>query len=318
MSVKYLSVSLLLVGVMLTAGCGTMGGGSQLQNAVYDTHRRVSNLDKNLEGSISKLNENAVELGARMDANDQQLKSLQGVVEENTVKLSGIEKKLDALRDSLYRYFRLSQAPASSGAPGTSRPSEVNVDDQGIQVVPPAGAKIRETEPPPEEAPVTSLPPPTPAAPTPAAPAATPTNEPTAKAPTTAPATPSSMSADAEYQQARRSYASGDYATALDQFSAYLERNPNADNAPNAQFYKAVSLHDLAKYEQAIAEFEKLRTNHPDSVRVPSAMMSEGVCHKKLGQTERAKEMFQEVIQNYPMTPAADQAKSELRRLQGN
>ncbi len=312
MSGKHLSVALCLVVATMAAGCGTMGGGSQLQNAVYDTHRRVSNLDKNLGGSIEKLNENTVELGARMDANDQQLKALQGVVEENTHRLEGLEKKLDGLRESLYRYFRLS---TSAAPPPAGVPNETVMSDT-VQVTPPPGRAPANAEPAPE-GPVSSLPAPVAAPPAqpeiaPATPAAQPPQT------RTAAPEPAAMSADAEYQRARRSYASGDYAAALEQFSAYLERNPNADNAPNAQFYKAIALSDMGKDEQAISEFEKLRTEHPDSVRVPSAMFSEGLCHKKLGQTERAKSLFQEVTQNFPMTPAADQARSELKKLQGN
>ena len=57
MSAKHL-IAPLLVLVLDAAGCGTMGGGNQVENAIYATHHIVTNLDKNLEPSIGKLNEN--------------------------------------------------------------------------------------------------------------------------------------------------------------------------------------------------------------------------------------------------------------------
>ena len=304
MSARHLIVPFVLAGLAL-AGCGTLGGSSQVENAVYDTHRRVANLDKNLEGSVSKLNENVAGLLARVDQSDQQVKALQSTVEENTVKLNGVEKKLDSLTNTLYRMFRLSQTPSLPGG-GTS---PVTPDMQrDVQVIPPGGDIL--------EAPQPTAPPGAKAGAQPAA--GTPPVAPPPMSSAAVPPPPAAGDQDADYQQAQRSYASENYPLALEQFSAFLQRYPTSQTCPNAQFWRAKSLQNLERYEEAIAEFTKLQTAYPTSVRVPYAMLYEALCHKKLGQTERAAELLKEVVKNYPMTPAADQAKTELQKAKGN
>jgi len=311
---KPLIVFLAVIVLALAAGCSSMGGGKQLQNAVYDTHRRVSNLDKSLEGSVTKLSENAADLVARVDATDQQLKSLQSTVEENTMKLNGLEKKLDSLRSSLFNYFKLSQSPAPATSP-TPGASEIGTDTvQDVRVVPPAGQRTRPEQ---ESAPAA---PPAEAPSNLDAPSAPLTESKPAThkvAPVTETAPPSPGNLEGDYQQAQKSYASENYNASLEQFTAYLKRYPNSENAPNAQFYKARSLQNTEQYDVAVREFEKLRANYATSVRVPYAMLYEAICYNKQGQSDRAAQLMQEVVKNYPMTPAADQAKSELKKVQG-
>ena len=291
---KPLIILLAVVVSALAAGCGSLGGGSQLQNAVYDTHRRVASLDKSLEGSVTKLSENAADLVARVDATDQQLKSLQSTVEENTMKLNGLEKKLDSIKNALFRSLNLSQSPASTSSSATG-PSEIVPDTtKDVRVTPPAA-----------EAP-SSL----------DAPVEPKAGSRKAAAAETAPPSAGS-NPEGDYQQAQKAYASENYNASLEQFTAYLQRYPNSENAPNAQFWKAKSLQNTEQYEDAVREFEKLRTNYATSVRVPYAMLYEAICYSKQGQSDRATQLMQEVVKNYPMTPAADQAKSELKMVQG-
>ena len=309
------AVFLLLAGSLVLAGCGTMGGGDQLKNAVYDTHRRVASLDKALEGSVTKLNENVTGLVARLDASDQEVKVLQQRTEENTVKLGAVEKKLDSLTNNLYRYFRLSQAPASGK---TGAPPEVTLEREDVGVIPPSGARAPASQPGQE-----TLPPPAGSArtereaplPPPAANVAAPANAATVAPPAAA---ETGGSAEADYQKARRSFVNEDYSTALDQFGGYLQQHPTAENGGDAQFYRARCLQNMEKYEDAVGEFGKLRTNYPTSQRLPYAMFYEALCHSRLGQTARATELMQEIVKNYPATPAAEQASKKLKELRGN
>jgi tol-pal system protein YbgF len=304
-SICWTVVGLVSVSV-LTAGCSTMGGGKDL---AYDTHNRVVNLDKNLSGTVDKLNQNTAELISRLDATDQQLKSLQTQVEDNSARSGQVEKKLDSLIASLRRF-------GSGATPPPPAPS-----GQGGEITPPSGEpQIRQpssVEPAPVQPP--------PNAPNGAMPPAASLPPPSAPAVAAAPVAPAAPVAavgtgnpEADYTQAQKSYASENYKAALEQFNAYLGQYPTSENAPNALFWKAKSLQSLEQYESAVGEFEKLRTNYASSVRVPYAMLYQATCQAKLGQTARANELMQEVIRNYPMTPAADQAKTELKRLKSN
>lgn len=135
---RYLPLFLAMLTVLpLAAGCAT-GGGNQVQNAVYDTHRRVANLEKNMQGSVQQLNETAAGLLARVDANDQALRGVAGALEENRAKLDIFEKKLDAL----IRTYRQQRAPLPvSGA--ASGQSEVEIGDQDFVVENTAGSGTR-------------------------------------------------------------------------------------------------------------------------------------------------------------------------------
>jgi tol-pal system protein YbgF len=331
----------LALSVLSATGCTTAGGGSQLQNTIYDTHRRVAGIEKSVQSSVGQLNETTAGLLARVDSSDQAVKALQGTVEENTVRLQGLEKKLDALSDAAYRYFGMSRGTRVGGSEATP--------GGAVRVEPPAGSvgggEPNALSPLAPSAPSASQGPTfTPASPSPNAPApglsappappasgasqAAPMTPPPTGAPSSANATPpagtaaaptvpTSGSADEDYQQAQETLAKQNYAVALEQFNAFLQRYPDSANASDAQFWKAKALQGLAQYDGAIAEFEKVRQAYPNCKKVPYAMHQQAVCHGRLGQTERAVELFQAVIKDFPMTPVADQAKLDLKRLQG-
>ena len=123
-----------LMSIPLLAGCAT--GGNQLQNTVYSTNRHVANLEQNLQGSVQQLNQTAAGLLARVDANEQTLRSVAGRLEENRAKLNTIEQRLDAL---IRTYSR--QQQRALNAPGSpTGQSEVEISDQDFVVEDPDGA----------------------------------------------------------------------------------------------------------------------------------------------------------------------------------
>ena len=125
-----------LMSIPLLAGCAT--GGNQLQNTVYSTHRHVANLEQNLQGSVQQLNQTAAGLLARVDANEQALRSVAGSLEENRAKLETLEQRLDAL---IRTYSRQQRALSAPGSP--TGQSEVEISNQDFVVEDPDGAVRR-------------------------------------------------------------------------------------------------------------------------------------------------------------------------------
>ncbi|NIA14115.1 MAG: tetratricopeptide repeat protein [Nitrospiraceae bacterium] len=287
-------------------GCGTMGGGSQMENTVYDTHRRVVSLDSSLQGSVTNLNKTAAELAARSDSTDQELRVVRGMLEENQMRLAKLQSRLDALTSTLYRERGLS-VPVGMGS---DTPSEVRVDGQSPVVVPDAGRTAPGAIP----APMSSASPLTTPAPAPGGAVLEPLTASTASA---APVPVSSGSAEADYQAAQRSFSENDFAQALLQFDAFLRLYPTSEYVSNAQFWKARSLQGLERYGEAIAEYDKLRKQYPTCRYMSHAMHQQAVCHARLGQTAQAIRLMQAVIKEYPISAAAEQAKSDLKKLQG-
>jgi len=330
-------LSLALAGLM--AGCAATGG-NQFQNTVYDTHNRVARLDKNLQSSVTRLNETTATLLTRVDESDQQLENVQGMLDQNQTRLASLEKKLDSLTNIIYRQQGRTLLP---GGQSPAQPlTEVEVGNDAYGVTPGAGSSQYGAQqqqapapaaPAPGAAPATS--PPTAAvAPSPGAapvqpewqPPEQPALDPVEVAPqpaAAAPPPPSSGSPDADYLDAQKSYARQDYEGALQKFGAFLQRYPLSAQAQNAQFWRAKSFQALERYEEAIAEYNRLRDAYPAAPgenalnsKVPSAMHQQAVCHARLGQTERAIELFKQVIRDFPNSPAAAQATSDLQRLQ--
>jgi len=323
--------------ILLAAGCETTGG-NQLQTTVYDTHRRMVKLDKELEESVGRLNESTANLLARVDESDQQTRTLRGLIEENQQKLDTLSKELRDMRTTLYRHWGLTVSGGTSAPVRDVVPGQVTVEGPAtLQPQPPA------TTVPAPVATAPGTPPQTPArnelvdsAPVPTAPTAAPA---ATEVPTTVPAVTDAAAAATEaapavtaappasgenpqalYQEAQRSYSRDDYATALTQFDEYLSKHLNEDEnlSANAQFWKAKCLMNMERFAESIQAFEGLRSNFPNSTKVPFAMHNQAVAHSRLGQTAQAQRLMEAVIEQYPISPAADQARADLQKLRGN
>jgi tol-pal system protein YbgF len=300
---KYLMAACAVALLPILTGCAT----GNTDNMLYDIQRRVAELDKKVDNSTGKMN---AEWQARLDSNEQQLKALETASSDNAAKLANMDAKLDKVSNSLNRSLGL-----SSGRVPVTEPMAIPPRPQA-DTEPPAMSSATST---PSVAPLS--PPPAVSA----APAATQEPGPLATiAPVAPPATPampaattaSTESAEALYQVAQKTYVGQNYAKALDEFSRYLEKYPNTDSSANAQFWKAKCLLSLEKYGDAVPEFEKVKASFPTHQKAPLAMHQEAVCYARLGQTQKAVDLLNQVIRDYPSTPAADQARQDLKRLQ--
>jgi tol-pal system protein YbgF len=296
--------------VVLGAGCASTGGsGSQIQATIVDTHKRVVQMDRSLEESITKLNQTTAELNARVDRGDEQMRLVGSLSEENQHRLEALERRLAQFQEAAYRQWGLTP-PGTAGAarvPATSTPAVV--------IEPPAWQSAPREEPV-EPAPAILAPEPAPGVlPAPEVVAAPPVAVPPA---TTAPAAADGAEANEAYQRAQRLYAQGSYAQALELFGSFLGRFQDPEMSANAQFWKAKCHLNLGQYQDAIGEFQQVVAQYPGSTKVPYAKHNQAVAHSRLGQTDAATRLLEEVVRDYPNTPAADQARSDLRKLQGN
>jgi len=298
--------------VIIVAGCETTGG-NQMQTTVYDTHRRMVKLDRELEDSVGRLNETTATLLARVDESDQQTRMLRGLIEENQQKLDALTREVRDMRATLYRHWGLTAPATGDGAVRDVVPGQVTVESphtlrQDGQT--PARHELLDSAPAPTDQ-------------FSAGPAATPDAAMgTEREYTAAPPTAAAGGLDDPrvlYQQAQRSYSQDDFAAALNQFDAYLTRHMNEDPSlsANAQFWKAKCLMNLERYAESVQAFESLRANFPTSTKVPFAMHNQAVAHSRLGQTAQAERLMEAVIEQFPISPAADQARADLQKLRG-
>jgi len=294
----------------LCAGCATTDG--NMSNSVYATHRIVKNIEKDIGPNVTKLNETAAELVAKVEASDQENRRLRSVIEENQSKIDRLQQELATLTAVIYRQFGLTQTQAgfSNGGSATAPPAQVlpppgarpnlPANTQPIaQATPPGGSLINQPAP---------------------------TQPPTAIAPTavqstiTPPPAVSSETAEIDYISAQKAFIDENYTEALRRYTEYLTRYPDGESAHNAQFWKAESYRRLDQYENAIREFEYLEQrygNLPEKSKLPLAMMKRAESYISLGQPERAAETLRALIEQYPTSGVVDGAKSRLRNLEG-
>ncbi|MFO7974761.1 MAG: tol-pal system protein YbgF [Candidatus Hydrogenedentota bacterium] len=274
-----------------------------MANTIYDMHRKVSRLDKDLGTTVEHLNETAADLSVRVNESNTQAREVQSMVEENQRKLEQMEGKLDALTRTLYEQFGITPP---SGRPSTgwgASPEESYVVPGQVQVEPPKSGVEGETS----SSGSSLAPEPDPLAHT----------TDTAPATSEAPETPQLDPVPA-YNKAMEAYQRDQFEEALQLFSDFSKRYPDSEIADNAQFWQGECLYNLGRYEECIAEFEKLRNDFPDSAKVPYGMFNQAAAHLKLGQQARAFALLENLVENYPMTPAAARARSKLKEVQGN
>lgn len=274
------------LGVLVVLGASLeAGAASQVETLLYDTHRKVTNLNDNLDGAIKKLNETTTQLVSRVDETEVQTRQLRSMMEENQVKLDVLEKQLGELTTTIYRQFNLTAGGKASTLPGDA-PSD------SVAIVPP-------TAPGELNAPLETA-----AEPAPEAPPASSAN---------------SGAAHAVYQQAQKVWLSDDYAGALQLFSDFLARYPDTELAGNAQYWQGRCYLKLDRHEEAVAAFQNVRTKYPENdSKVSQAMQSQAVALSRLGRNDEAERLLEEVVQKYPTTSAARQAESDLAKLRGN
>lgn len=280
MGIRFSYLTFIIIAVACLVGCATPGGGGdQMRNTVYATHRQVQSLNNKLAPSVNRLNETAAELVARVDASNRETRQILSVMEENQVRLERLQGRLDELTSTLYRHLNLSPLTSIPQAPASR---EIGVVGGQVTV-----------EPPPEDRP--SIP---------------------APAPPRSPAEPDrSASAEKHYRSAQLKYANEEYTLALELFDSYLALFPNTKLVANSQYWKAHCHYKMGNYEQAVIEFERLRTEYASSGKVPPAMHNQAIAYSQLGQIERAKTLFEKLIAEHPDDVAAESAKEKLKEL---
>ncbi len=296
-----------LLGVLLLAGCATTSTSNDpVANTIYDMHRKVSRLEKDLGGTVEHLNETATDLGVRVNETSTQSRELQGMVEENQQKLAQLESKLDSLTVNVYRALGITVPSSTQSGTGWGPGSQSDVVPGQVQVEPPSATAV--AAPPASGLAVE---------PDPLADLGA-TAPPAAAAPAAAPATTGVLDPVPAYNKAMEAYQRDQYDEALNLFNDFMSRFPNSEISDNAQFWKGECLYNLGRYDECIAEFETLRATHPESAKVPYGMFNQAAAHLKLGQQDRAFALLEDLVENYPMTPAAARARSKLEEVKGN
>lgn len=117
------------------------------------------------------------------------------------------------------------------------------------------------------------------------------------------------------YTAAYLALKSGRYEEASIGFKSLLHEHPQGEYADQAWFWLAESYFAQRKYSDAIAAFSKVANAYPDSAKHPAALLKLASAYQESGRRGDAKAVLQRLIRQHPESNAAEQARSELGKM---
>jgi tol-pal system protein YbgF len=269
-------VFLLLGALVFLSSCLYDNDIAYLNDQVVALNRRVKSLE---DGMDTKVRSGQVNLRTDIDEVQEQIRRLNGRIEENERLLKrSVERDLgdqDALRASVgttaervatletiveqhHRYLNL---PPGQLKPGAEAPPGVKPEPTPSAAAEP---KTRETE---------------------------------------------------LYDKSIALYRDGKYEEAVEGFRTFLKTFPKSDRADNAHFWIGESYMALKQYEQAILAYQEVIKNYPKGNKVPSALLRQAFAFLEIKDPTSAKLLLNRVVKNYPNSSEAKIAQNKLATL---
>jgi tol-pal system protein YbgF len=118
------------------------------------------------------------------------------------------------------------------------------------------------------------------------------------------------------YKKARNVLMEGNYQTAADLFTEFINTYPQDPLADNAVYWLAECYYSLGEYHRAISVFKDLELKYPKSEKAPDALLKLGYSYLSLADANRANHYLKQVLTKYPFSPAAEKAQEKLKKFE--
>ena len=125
-------------------------------------------------------------------------------------------------------------------------------------------------------------------------------------------ALPSTDDPEELYRNSYEFILSGDYKTAEAGFRSYIDRFPDANRIPDANFWLGESLAAQKRHREAAEIFLATSREYPESRKAPDTLLKLGMSLSALKQREVACATFREVNQRHPN--ASDALKERVKQ----
>ncbi len=115
------------------------------------------------------------------------------------------------------------------------------------------------------------------------------------------------------YQSAYGDYLTGKFDLAYSGFQSFIDKYPNAELAPQAQFYIGECFYSMSEWGKALEEYKKVEQHYkkrPDLVS--SARLKIALCCQKLDKNEKAIRIFSSIIKDFSQSPESLMAKENI------
>jgi tol-pal system protein YbgF len=146
-----------------------------------------------------------------------------------------------------------------------------------------------------------------------AAPAATPAAESDGSAPAHATSADPTKEAQ-DYEVALNQFKAARYKEAGASFAAFVQKYPDSNMAPNAQYWLGNAWYAQRNCAKAIEVQSSLASKWPTSSKAPDALLAVATCQTEMGNPNAATRTLNSVIAKYPDAPAAGTAKERLKK----
>lgn len=105
------------------------------------------------------------------------------------------------------------------------------------------------------------------------------------------------------------------YQEAAAAFAAFLDKYPQDELAPNAQYWLGEAHYVSQHNAEALAAFEVVLERFPASAKAPGALFKIGRLQQAAGNGAAARASYERILKDYPDSPAAGLARQRLQQL---
>jgi TolA-binding protein len=118
------------------------------------------------------------------------------------------------------------------------------------------------------------------------------------------------------YETAKEFYDAGHFEEAAEEARGVVRsKGKGSPDVKKAQFLLAESYFAAKDFGAAALEFSEFKKAHSKDSNVPNAILRQAQSFRNLGKEKEAKLFYQELMEKFPKTPAAGQAKREIKKL---
>ena len=117
-----------------------------------------------------------------------------------------------------------------------------------------------------------------------------------------------------EYEAALNQFKAAKYKEAAAGFAAFVQKFPDSQLAPNAQYWLGNAWYAQRDCKKSIEAQSLVTTRYPDSPKAADAWLAIATCQQELGNPTGVKRSLETVIAKYPNSPAAESAQQRLKK----
>ncbi|MDR2676430.1 MAG: tetratricopeptide repeat protein [Endomicrobium sp.] len=115
------------------------------------------------------------------------------------------------------------------------------------------------------------------------------------------------------YQRAYSDYCMGKFDIACSGFETFIEKHPNSDLVPQAQFYIGECFYSDNMWDKALEEYKKIEQNYKISRLIPSARLKIALCLEFLNRRNEALNIFSSIVKDFPQSHESSMSKERLK-----